>query len=75
MPVSTMLAILKQADRLLISGKALEGASILKMKERPELFPVFKRLLAEWIEKATYAKALISDEIIKQGRNLIMELN
>ncbi|KAF8446936.1 hypothetical protein BGX38DRAFT_1270766 [Terfezia claveryi] len=75
MPLSTMCTILKQSDWLLMSEKVLEGASAVKIKHRLELFPIFERLLAEWIEKATYAKVLISDEVIKeQGRNLIIEL-
>ena len=37
MPLSTMSTILKQSTQLLMSGKAPEGASAVKMKQRPEL--------------------------------------
>ena len=54
MPLSTMSTLLKQSDRLLMSGKAPEGANAIKMRYRPELFQIFERLLVEWIDKAIH---------------------
>ena len=70
-PMSSMSMILRKTD----ITTPPSGASALRMKERRELFPIFERVLAEWIEKAIVAKVLVSDEIIKeQGRILIQEL-
>lgn len=71
MPLSTMSTMLRKTDL----SDPPEGASAIKMKDRREQFPIFERLLAEWIAKAIFAKVLISDEVIKeQGRTLIWEL-
>jgi len=68
-----MSVVLKQSDILLANPPV--GSSALRFKNRSEQFPIFERLLAEWIEKAIAAKVLISDEVIKeQGRNLMWEL-
>jgi len=62
-----MSIVLKQSEILL--ANPLVGSSALRFKNRPEQFPIFERLIAEWIEKAIAAKVLISDEVIKeQGR-------
>ena len=75
MPLSTMSMILNQSDQLLASAVAPGDANAMKMKQRGEQFPIFDRLLAEWIEKASNTKELISNEFMKeQGRNLITEL-
>ena len=51
------------------------GSSAIRVKNRPERFPIFEWLLAEWIQKAIFAKVLISDEVIKeQGRTLMWEV-
>ena len=76
MPQSTMSMILNQSNQLLSSAVAPGDANAMKMKKQGEQFPIFERLLAEWIEKASNPKVLISDEVIKrQGRNLITELD
>ena len=68
MPLSSMSMILRKTD----IAEPPEGASAIKMKERSQQFPIFERVLVEWIEKALMAKVLISDEVIKeQGRILI----
>ena len=71
MPVSSMSLILRTIDMV----SAPSGASGVRFKDRREQFPIFERVLAEWIEKAIVAKVLISDEIIKeQARRLMVEL-
>jgi len=51
-----------------------QGSAVTR-SQQPQIFPIFERLLAEWIEKASHAKVVISDEVIKErGTNLIMEL-
>ena len=51
------------------------GSAAIRVKNRQEQFPIFERLLAEWIQKAIVAKVLISDDVIKQqGRTLIWEM-
>ena len=72
MPVSSMSLILRRTD---IENPPI-GAAANRMKGRQEQFPIFERVLAEWIEKAVVAKVLISDEIIReQGRILMLELD
>ena len=73
MPVSTMSVILKRSDIVLATLPV--GSSAIRVKNRPEQFPILERLLAEWIQKAIFAKVLISDEMIKeQGRTLVWEV-
>ncbi|RPB22818.1 hypothetical protein L211DRAFT_869014 [Terfezia boudieri ATCC MYA-4762] len=56
--------------------KGTRGSQCSENEAASKAISNFERLLAEWIEKATYAKVLISDEVIKeQGRNLIVELD
>ena len=63
MPLSTMSMISNQSDQLLASAVASGDANAMKMKQRGEQFPIFERLLAEWIEKASNAKDyLLYDE-------------
>ena len=73
MPTSTMSDILKQSATLLANPP--QGMTALKKKGRSAQFPVFEQLLASWIDKASNAKVVINDEIIKaQARLLIEEL-